>query len=82
MEGILMNKEINATKLRKYYHKHGIKKTAKHFKVTPKTIYLYLKKYKIETIKQKKEIDWYDTIPDLNKRWAKMKYRNWWGCGD
>lgn len=73
---------INSKKLEHYYHKHGVKKAAEHFKVTPKTIYTYLRKYKIETVKEKKDRLWYNTVNALNLKWSKQKYRNWWGCGD
>lgn len=73
---------INASQLKKYYQKHGVTGAAEHFRVTPKTIYIYLKKYKIETLKQKRDREWYDKLPatpeEYHKKWEHVKNRTWW----
>lgn len=60
-----MAKKINLQRyeLNEYYQEHGIHKTAKHFKVDKRTIYIYIKKYSIKLRNEKKESDWYDTLP-------------------
>lgn len=79
-------KHMNAKKLAQYYHKNGVKKTATYFGVTAKTIYKDLKLYDIETQKQQQDREWYSKLPvtpeEYHKKWAHVKHRNWWGCGD